>query len=272
MKAPELKYPQLPEDDVLGKAPRPSRRDLVSPPQKVTDSVPAVMIDRSVGHEPRAVAEVVRPPAQHAVELLPHLVPRRLVARTAALPDASLARFHRLLGRRSPQVPVAILPIPHRPEGVAPKGKRLAPPITQQGLLLIERQPHLGEPPATLREHLRRPVPTQDDEVIRVVHESRPVAPVEPPQAKHLQIAIHVDQGQQRRNHPTLGSPTRRPLASSEPPPAPLRLFRHWRLHPHLEQPQHLPIADAAGHAPVQLLMPKYVRIPPRGHLEHERA
>src|SRR5260370_11239975 len=103
MKAPELKYPQLPEDDVLGKAPRPSRRDLVSPPQKVPHTVPDVMIDRSVGHEPRAVAEVVRPPAQHAVELLPHLVPRRLVARTEDLPDASLDPFHRLLGRPAPR-------------------------------------------------------------------------------------------------------------------------------------------------------------------------
>src|SRR5260370_7950622 len=115
MKAPELKYPQLPEDDVLGKAPRPSRRDLVSPPQKVPHTVPDVMIDRSVGHEPRAVAEIVRPPAQHAVELLPHLVPRRLIARTEDLPDASLVPINLLLVRRTPPVPMPLHPLPLSP-------------------------------------------------------------------------------------------------------------------------------------------------------------
>src|SRR5712691_11535144 len=47
-------------------------------PQKVLRSLIDVVIHRPVGHEPRTVTEVVRPRAQHAIELLLHLVPRRL--------------------------------------------------------------------------------------------------------------------------------------------------------------------------------------------------
>jgi hypothetical protein len=65
---------------------------------------------------PGAVGEVVRPPAQHAIELVLHLAPRRFIARTEDLPDASLDPLDRLLGRRGPHVLVTSLPVPHRPE------------------------------------------------------------------------------------------------------------------------------------------------------------
>src|SRR5262249_1701679 len=122
MEAPKLKYPQLSEDDVRGEALRPSRRDLVPPPQKVPYTFVDVVIDRPVGHQPRAIGEVVRPPANNAIELVLRLIPRRLVTRTEDTPDASLDPLHRLLGWRGAQVPMAILPIPHRPKGVAQKG------------------------------------------------------------------------------------------------------------------------------------------------------
>src|SRR4030065_514504 len=96
MKTPEPEHPQLPEDLVCGKAPRPARRDLVSPPQKVPRPVIDVVVDRPIGRGPGAGAEVARPPAQHAVELGDDDVPRRLVARTKDLPDASLDPLHRL--------------------------------------------------------------------------------------------------------------------------------------------------------------------------------
>src|SRR6266852_3552768 len=199
MKTPEPEYPQLPEDMVRGKAPRPARGDLVSPPQEMPRPVVDVVIDRPIGRVPRAIAEVVHPAAQRAVELADDHVPRRLVARTEDSPDAPLDPLDRLLGWRSPKVPMPILPVPHRPEGVAQKVERLAPPFAHPGLLLIERQPHLAKPPATLREHLRRPVATQDHEVVRVVHEPRPVPPVEPTKTKDFQVAIHVEVREQRR-------------------------------------------------------------------------
>src|ERR671919_2892030 len=102
MKAPELKHTPLPEDHVRGEAPRPSRGDLVSPPQKVLGPFPDVVIDRPIRHEPRSVGEVLSPSAQHGIESRHHLFPRRLVARTENLPDASLDPFHRLLRRPGP--------------------------------------------------------------------------------------------------------------------------------------------------------------------------
>src|SRR6266849_2791732 len=255
MKTPEPEYPQLPEDMVRGKAPRPARRDLVSPPQKVPRPVIDVVVDRPIGRVPCAVAEVARPPAQHAVELGDDDVPRRLVARTKDLPDASLDPLDRLLRRCGSQIPVTVLPVTHRPKGVPQKGKRLAPPIDQPGLLLIERQAHLGEPPTTLREHLRRPVATQDHEVVRVVHEPCPVPPVEPPQTEDLQVAVHVEVREQRRDHPALRRAPRRPLAPAVPPPSTARCLCHGRLEPHLEQPEHPPIADASRQRLHQLRM-----------------
>jgi hypothetical protein len=218
MKAPKLEHAQLSEDHVRGEALRPSRGDFVPPPQKVPYPFPDVVIDRPIRHEPRSVGEVLSPPTQDRVELRHHLFPRRLVGRTKDLADASLDPFHRLLRRPGPQVPVAIFPIVHRPEGVAQEGKRLAPPIAQPGLLLVERQAHLHEPPAALCEHLRSPMPTQDHEGIRVVHESRPEPHVEPPEMKDFQIPIHVEVREQRRHNPSLGSPARGPLAPTEPP------------------------------------------------------
>jgi hypothetical protein len=74
------------------------------------------------------------------------------------------------------------------------------PPITQASLLLIERQTHLGEPPATLREYFCGPRTAENHKIVRVGDEPRPVPLVEPPESKDSQVPIHVDQGKQRRN------------------------------------------------------------------------
>src|SRR3989442_4665188 len=244
MKAPEVKHDQLSEYHVRREATRPTRRDLEPQTQKVPCSFPDVVIDRPIRHEPRSVGEVAGPPAQYTVKVRHDLFPWLLVCRTKDLPDASLDPLHRPLGRHGPQVPVSILPVAHRTKGVAQESKRLMPPIAHPGLLLVERQAHLYEPPATLREHLRRPVATQDHEVVRVVHEPRPVAPVEPPETEDLQVAIHVEVREQRRDHPALRRAPRRPLASALPPPSTRGRLRHWRLEPQLQQSEHLPITE----------------------------
>src|SRR6266545_3860102 len=104
MKAPEPKDPKLLEHHLPRKAPRPARRDLVSPPQEMSRPFVDVVIDRPIGQVPCAVAKVVRPPAQQAVELPHDHVPRGLVARTKDSPDASLDPPDRLLGRRGPEI------------------------------------------------------------------------------------------------------------------------------------------------------------------------
>jgi hypothetical protein len=90
MKAPEPEHAQLPENPVNRKAPRPSRPDLVSAPQKVARALGDVVIHRPVGHQPGPVREVVGPTPQQAVELGHDVVPRSLIAGTKNPPDASL--------------------------------------------------------------------------------------------------------------------------------------------------------------------------------------
>src|SRR4029077_3007405 len=48
----------------------------VAMPQEVPHAFRDVMIDRSIGHQPRSVTEVVRPPPQNSVELISYLRPR----------------------------------------------------------------------------------------------------------------------------------------------------------------------------------------------------
>src|SRR3989442_15833936 len=90
IKAPQLEHAQLSEDLLRGEALRPSRGDLVSPPQKSTHALFDIVIHRPIRLEPRAVGEVVGPPAYHAVELALHLSPRAMVTWAENLPDASL--------------------------------------------------------------------------------------------------------------------------------------------------------------------------------------
>src|SRR5262245_18880790 len=91
-------------------------------PQKLPYAVVDIVINSSVRQKPRAVGKVVRPGAQYTIELALHLVPWRLVARPKDPPDASLDPLHCLLGWRGTQVPMSILPVPHRTEGVTPAG------------------------------------------------------------------------------------------------------------------------------------------------------
>ena len=66
-------------------------------PQELPHRLIDVVVDRPVGQEPGAVGEVIRPPAEHAVELVPHLAPGCLVTRPEDPPDAPLDPLDRLL-------------------------------------------------------------------------------------------------------------------------------------------------------------------------------
>ena len=61
--APELKHAEFAKHDVIAKALRPARRDLVPPSQKVLRALIDVVIHCPVGHQPGSIAEVVRPPS-----------------------------------------------------------------------------------------------------------------------------------------------------------------------------------------------------------------
>ena len=80
MDTAEPKHAELAEHHPIGVAPGAARRHLVTPDQEVADPVIDVIVDRPIGHEARAVAEVRGPAANQAVQAIAHLVPRSHVA------------------------------------------------------------------------------------------------------------------------------------------------------------------------------------------------
>src|SRR6266849_1836589 len=94
---------------------------LVAVPQEIPHALVDVMIDRSIGHQPRPVAKVVRPPPQNAIEAVAYLRPRCDV-----VPHQQVAHFlpqpgNALLRRTRPQIHMTILPKTMRPERISQK-------------------------------------------------------------------------------------------------------------------------------------------------------
>jgi len=80
-KSPEMpvtqaQHAQVPEHNRVREAGSAARRHLVAMPQEVPHAFIDVIIDRSIGHQPRPVTEVVRPPMQNSVESISHVRPR----------------------------------------------------------------------------------------------------------------------------------------------------------------------------------------------------
>ena len=67
-----------------------SRSHLVASNQEASDTVIDVIVDRPVGNQPGAVAEVCAPAAQQPVQLVSHLRPRSLITGNQDLADSLL--------------------------------------------------------------------------------------------------------------------------------------------------------------------------------------
>src|SRR5205823_9225972 len=124
-----------------------ARRHLVTPDQEVADPVMDVIVDRPIGHEARAVAEVRGPTANQAVQAITHLMPRSHVAGNQEVADLAPEPEHALLRRARPEIPVAILAIAVRTERIAEEIEALAPSIANRGLRLVEGEPEPGHRP-----------------------------------------------------------------------------------------------------------------------------
>ena len=70
----------------------PATWHLVPPDEEVAHAVIDVVVDRPVGRQPRAVAEVRGPAAQQAVQLVAHLRPWPLLPGTRSSPTLVLSR------------------------------------------------------------------------------------------------------------------------------------------------------------------------------------
>ena len=102
-------HTEFPEHDPIGETPGAARRHLVAPDQEMTNSLVDRVVDGPVSRHSRPMVEVVRPTAQHAVQLIAHLGPGGVVAGTEHPADLRLEPGNAPLGRARPQVPVAIL-------------------------------------------------------------------------------------------------------------------------------------------------------------------
>src|SRR5437762_7188131 len=96
------------------------------------------MIDRSIGHQPRPVAKVVRPPPQNAIEAIAYLRPRCDV-----VPHQQVSHFlpqpgNALLRRTRPQIHMTILPKTMRPERISQKVETLSPCLLDAGLRFVQ--------------------------------------------------------------------------------------------------------------------------------------
>ena len=119
MNPAEPQHAEVAEHHPIGVAPGAARRHLVTPNQEVADPVVDVIVDRPIGHEPRAVAEVRGPAAKQAVQAIAHLRPRSHVARNQEVADLGREPEHALLRRARPELPVAVLAIAVRTERIA---------------------------------------------------------------------------------------------------------------------------------------------------------
>ena len=119
MNPAQPKHAEIPEHGPSREPRGAARRHLVTPDQKMPHALIDVIVDRSIGRQARPVAEVVRPAAQHAVQLVAHLGPGCLVAGPQEPSDFQLEPSHALPGRARPQIPVAILAKALRAEAIA---------------------------------------------------------------------------------------------------------------------------------------------------------
>ncbi len=70
MNPAQPKHAEIPEHGPSREPRGAARRHLVTPDQRMPHALIDVIVDRSIGRQARPVAEVVRPAAQHAVQLV----------------------------------------------------------------------------------------------------------------------------------------------------------------------------------------------------------
>ena len=145
-----------------------ARRHLVTSDREMTDSLIDVIIDRPIGHQPRAIRKTGRPASQKSVQPTSDFRPGTHVTRLQDDPDLLLEAPDTFLRGAGPQIPMAALLVAVRAKRVAQKVKRFFQGILQTRLVLIQLE-------AKARYHRPGPVqglqpttPGQDHKVVRI--------------------------------------------------------------------------------------------------------
>src|SRR6266853_5167339 len=169
----------------------------VAVPQKIPDALVNVMIDRSIGHQPRSVTEVVRPSPQNSVELISHLRPRCHILAHQQVSHFLSQPGNALLRRTRPEIRNAVLPKAMRPEGVSQKIKPLSPCLLDAGLRFVQRESDPGHHTPRPIQRLCRATATENHEIISVGDypgSENLTPPGDPPV---LQKTVHIQVGEQ---------------------------------------------------------------------------
>src|SRR5438445_10548599 len=91
---------------------------LAPPRQEVTNAIIDVIVDGPIGHQPRAVAEVLRPAAQQTVQPVAYIRPRFLVAGDQQLIDLAFEPLDALPGGARAHVSAPFLSVVLRPNSL----------------------------------------------------------------------------------------------------------------------------------------------------------
>ncbi len=105
---------ELPVHDGTGELARAASRRLVTPREDVANAIVDVdvAVDRRIGRQPSAMAEVVRPAPQDAVQLIANIRPGFDMVRLQQLAHFVFHTLHAFARRARPQIPPAILAPP----------------------------------------------------------------------------------------------------------------------------------------------------------------
>src|SRR4029077_19441349 len=99
------------------------------------------------------------------------------------------------------------------------------------------------------RQSLRRMSAAENDEVVSIRDDVCTERFPTSGQPAALQEPVHVDVGKHRARDPALRRAARVALATSDAPgPVAIIPFLDWRFQPQLDQPQHVPVHDAASY------------------------
>ena len=98
--------------DGTGELARAASRRLVTPREDVANAIVDGAVDRRIGRQPRAMAEVVRPAPQDAVQLIANIRPGFDMVRLQLLAHFIFHMLHAFARRARPQIPPAILASP----------------------------------------------------------------------------------------------------------------------------------------------------------------
>jgi len=135
---------QFTENHVIREADGAPRLHLVASQQKMSHTLTHIVIDRLIGHQPRAIAEVSRPALQNAIEPSMYLLPGPYVAGYQNVLHFPPESGQTLLRRTGPQMPEAILPEVMRSKRATKEVKVFTASLLDAGFRFVQSKPPTG--------------------------------------------------------------------------------------------------------------------------------